>query len=260
MLGFFLVVNANVQRAHGALGGVGGAGGVSSRDDATPAQVEGDRRSWSTRSGLAAAQSVRHRRQTAAARFRQDFPELGRTGRQLERNPFPASFDVRLTPDVRRPGTPSTRSPTTLGVAAGRRRRALRPPLAGPAERRDHASCAAIGLVIVVLLALASALTVANVVRLAAHARREEIEIMQLVGAPLDLRARARSSLEGVLQGGAGALVAIVASERRCSPLGRARYGASVSEAVGLGAITFLPVELSLILLFGGMLLGCLGG
>ena len=35
------------------------------------------------------------------------------------------------------------------------------------------------------LLALAAALTVANVVRLAAHARRDEIEIMQLVGAPL---------------------------------------------------------------------------
>ena len=33
-------------------------------------------------------------------------------------------------------------------------------------------------------LAVAAALTVANVVRLAANARRDEIEIMQLVGAP----------------------------------------------------------------------------
>ena len=42
--------------------------------------------------------------------------------------------------------------------------------------------------------------------------------------------------------------------------VGRAKYGAPLAEAVGLGTITFLPVELSLILLFGGMLLGSLGG
>ena len=113
-------------------------------------------------------------------------------------------------------------------------------------------------LVIVVLLAVASALTVASVVRLAAHARRDEIEIMQLVGAPLTY-VRGPLVLEGVLQGGAGACVAIVGLSVLFA-LGRAKYGASVSEAVGLGAITFLPVELSLILLFGGMLLGSLGG
>ena len=60
------------------------------------------------------------------------------------------------------------------------------------------------------LLAIASALTVANVVRLAAHARRDEIEIMQLVGAPLAY-VRGPLVLEGVMQGGAGAIVAIVA-------------------------------------------------
>ena len=41
---------------------------------------------------------------------------------------------------------------------------------------------------IVALLAIASAMTVANVVRLTASARRDEIEIMQLVGALLHLR------------------------------------------------------------------------
>ena len=33
-----------------------------------------------------------------------------------------------------------------------------------------------------------------------------------------------------------------------------------MAEAVGLGAITFLPVELWIILLLGGMLLGSVGG
>ena len=59
-----------------------------------------------------------------------------------------------------------------------------------------------VGLLIVTLLAIAAALTVANVVRLAAHARRDEIEIMQLVGAPLAY-VRGPFVAEGVLQGGA---------------------------------------------------------
>jgi cell division transport system permease protein len=115
-----------------------------------------------------------------------------------------------------------------------------------------------IGIIIVGLLALASALTVANVVRLAAHARRDEIEIMQLVGAPFTY-IRGPLVLEGVLQGGAGALVAM-ASLAVLFAVARARYGSGVAESVGLGSITFLPVELSVVLLLGGMLLGCIGG
>ena len=105
------------------------------------------------------------------------------------------------------------------------------------------------------LLAIAAALTVANVVRLAAHARRDEIEIMQLVGAPLAY-VRGPFVAEGVLQGGAGALVAIVAlwaAVRRGHAPGTAR---SALGGLGLATLTFLPFELSLILLLGGMLLG----
>ncbi len=40
----------------------------------------------------------------------------------------------------------------------------------------------------------------------------------------------------------------------------RARFGTIAAEALGLGSITFLPVELCVLLLLGGMLLGCLGG
>ncbi len=97
-----------------------------------------------------------------------------------------------------------------------------------------------------------------NVVRLAAHARRDEIEIMQLVGAPLRY-VRGPLVLEGVMQGGAGAIVAILSLAALFAAV-RARYGATVAEAVGLGSITFLPAELWVVLLLGGMLLGCLGG
>ena len=66
-----------------------------------------------------------------------------------------------------------------------------------------------VGLVVVLVLVVAVALTVANVVRLACFARRDEIEIMQLVGAPLTY-VRGPFVLEGVLQGGFGALSALV--------------------------------------------------
>ncbi len=61
-----------------------------------------------------------------------------------------------------------------------------------------------IGLALGTLLAVAAALTVANVVRLALYARRDELDIMQLVGAP-PVYVRGPFVMEGVLQGGVGA-------------------------------------------------------
>jgi cell division transport system permease protein len=113
-------------------------------------------------------------------------------------------------------------------------------------------------LVIVALLAIAAALTVANVVRLAAYARRDEIEIMQLVGAPFAF-IRGPFIAEGVLQGGVGALLAI-ASLWAVFMLGKGWYGQMALEGLGLTSLVFLPVGAVLALLAGGMLLGCVGG
>jgi cell division transport system permease protein len=115
-----------------------------------------------------------------------------------------------------------------------------------------------VGLVIVALLGIAAALTVANVVRLAAYARRDEIEIMQLVGAPFSF-IRGPFVAEGILQGGVGALVAI-ASLWAVFMIGRGWYGRMALEGLGLTTVVFLPVGAVLGLLAGGMLLGCLGG
>ena len=79
-------------------------------------------------------------------------------------------------------------------------------------------------------------------VRLAAAAREDEIEIMQLVGAPLAY-IRGPFVVEGVLQGGVGALLAVlllwVPSRRPTRDT-----APHAAQAVGLGAITFLPFEL----------------
>ena len=65
------------------------------------------------------------------------------------------------------------------------------------------------GFALAALLVFAAALTVASVVRLALFARREEIHIMQLVGAPIAY-IRGPFVVEGLIQGGLGAIVALI--------------------------------------------------
>jgi cell division transport system permease protein len=254
VLGFFLIVNTNVRRLTERWG-ESAEFAVYLRDDITKPQLEAVQ-SLIASSGLSAARQYVSKEQ-AAERFGKDFPDLGATAGKLSRNPFPASVDVRLRPEVRTAeeavDTLAKALSSQPGVTDVRYDRRWLTRLNGVIT-----FVRSIGLVIVALLALASALTVANVVRLAAHARRDEIEIMQLVGAPLAY-VRGPLVLEGVMQGGAGAIVAILALGLLFS-VARARYGAAVADAVGLGAITFLPVELWIILLLGGMLLGSVGG
>lgn len=254
VLGFFLVVNANVQRV-AARWAEAAEMSVFLKDDASAADLQMVDELVAA-SGLAAERQYVSKAD-ALTRFRQEFPDLAPATARLERNPFPASFEVRLRPEAQRAGEAVDGLAATLsGVAGVAEVRYDRRWLS-----RLNAAIrvvGGIGALIVTMLALAAALTVANVVRLAAYARRDEIEIMQLVGAPLAY-VRGPFIAEGVLQGGAGALLAIV-TLAVVFTLGRARYGSMAAEALGLGAITFLPIELCLLLLAGGMLLGCLGG
>ena len=81
---------------------------------------------------------------------------------------------------------------------------------------------------------------------------------MELVGAPLSF-VRGPFVVEGILQGGAGALLAMILLWVLFAAA-NARYGDVVAQTIGLGAITFLPLSLSLVVIAGGMLLGCIGG
>jgi cell division transport system permease protein len=114
------------------------------------------------------------------------------------------------------------------------------------------------GAVIVAMLGVAAAMTVANVVRLAAAARRDEVEIMQLVGAPFAY-VRGPFVAEGILQGGAGAILALTALGAAFYAV-RMRFGDTAAQALGGPGLTFLSVPFILALLLGGMALGCVGG
>ena len=254
VLGFFLIVNANVQRVAARWGDAAELS-VFLKDDV-------NERSLKMIDDLIAGSGLAVERQyvsksDAMTRFRQEFPDLAPATARLERNPFPASFEVRLRQEAQGAEEAVGNLATTLsglpGVADVRYdRRWL--------SRLNAAMrfVGGVGALIAGLLAVASALTVANVVRLAAYARRDEIEIMQLVGAPLTY-VRGPFVMEGVLQGGVGALLAIGCLALAFTAV-RARYGPLATQALGLPSIMFLPVELSMLLVLGGMLLGCLGG
>jgi cell division transport system permease protein len=247
VLGFFLMVNANIQRIIGRWS--------DSAELAVYLKVAmiGD---LLQKSGVAAG--VQYLSKDDAKReFARDFPDLAAAAAGLDRNPFPASFAVRLNAQAQSaPAAVDNLSATIGGIAGVADVRYDRTWLS-----RLNATVRAIrgaGLAIVLLMAIASAMTVANVVRLAAMSRRNEIEIMQLVGAPFAY-IRGPFIAEGLIQGGMGALFAIVLLLAAFAAI-RARFGTALAEAVGLMGVAFVPAQLVLLLVAGGMALGCLGG
>jgi len=190
----------------------------------------------------------------ALARFKKTFSDLTSTLDGLGENPLPASFEVQLLGGAD--------SVVDLLVAELRQ-------LPGVADVRYDREwlarlVAAINVVRVVggvlgtLLTVAAALTVANVVRLGLYARRDELDIMELVGAP-SAYVRGPFVMEGTLQGGLAALAALAALGVVFLAL-RGRYLVPLAQAINLSAVRFLPVELCVLLVAGGMLVGCIGG
>jgi cell division transport system permease protein len=254
VLGFSLVVNTNLQRIVGRWAEAAELS-IFLKDDITREQIAAID-DLIAKSGLAGERQFISK-QDAIKRFSEDFPDLAPTAQALEQSPFPASFDVKLNQRARDAGAAVDTLATTLGGTSGvadvryDRRWLSRVNSAVRLVR-------GVGLLVIMMLAVAAALTVANVVRLAAYARRDEIEIMQLVGAPFAY-IRGPFVAEGLLQGGAGALLAMTLLWF-VFLAGRARFGQMATEGLGVGTLTFMPVGLWLLILGGGMLLGCIGG
>lgn len=254
VLGFFLMVNANLQRIIGRWSDSAELA-VYLRDDAQPPQIA-TINELLTKSGLASSVTLVSK-DDARKEFARDFPDLASATTALERNPFPASFAVRLNAAAQSAPAAVENLTATLtsagGVADVRYDRTWIARLNGTVR-----VIRGVGLAIILLLAVASALTVANVVRLTAMARRNEIEIMQLVGAPFAY-IRGPFIAEGLIQGGLGALAAIVLLLVTFAGV-RARFGTMMGDAVGLTGVAFVPTQILLLLVVGGMALGCLGG
>jgi len=253
VLGGFLVVTANLDRL-GAEWGRAAELSVYLNDEVSPEQRRAVDAALASSDVVASREYVS--KADALTRFRQTFSDLSRALDGLGGNPLPASIEARLRagPD------------TSAAVDALAARLQQMPGVADVRYDRQWLArlmsaigvVRGVGLVLGAVLTVAAALTVANVVRLALYARRDELEIMQLVGAPQAF-IRGPFVMEGVLQGGAGALLALAALGVAFLAL-RGRYLVPLASAINISSVRFLPVELCVLLVVGGMAVGCLGG
>jgi cell division transport system permease protein len=252
VLGGFLLVTSNLDRLV-ARWTAAAEFSVYFRDAATPQERDAVDRVLASSGVVAARESVT--KDAAIERFRRDFPNLATTTSNLDPNPFPASVEVRLRPAA------DSDEVARLAAQIGQ--------LPGVADVRYDRQWISrvmttvtlvrgIGVLLAVVLIVAACLTVANVVRLALFARLDEVRIMALVGAPLGYL-RGPFVVEGLLQGGLGALVAI--GLLYAGFLAAAwRYGDALASLIGSESVTFLSASLTGLLIAGGMAVGCLGG
>jgi cell division transport system permease protein len=253
VLGAFWLVTSNIERLAAELSRTAEMS-IYLADDATAEQRQAIEEAF-TSSGVAAGFEYVSKDE-ALRRFRQTFADVAPVVATLGDNPLPASYEVRLAAEA---------GANAALDGVGRRLRAM-PGVADVRYDREWldrlltavAVVRTAGVVLGIVLTLAAALTVANVVRLALYARRDEIEIMQLVGAP-PAYIRGPFVMEGVLQGGAGALVSLAVLAALYVGL-RGRYLMPLAEAINLSAVRFLSPGLCAALLVGGMVVGCIGG
>jgi len=253
VLGGFLIATANLQRL-GAEWSSAAEMSVYLDDQITDAQRS------AIEAALAPSEIVASReyvsKGTALSRFKETFSDLAGSIETLGNNPLPASYEVRLKAGpASEAGVDAlgAKLQATSGVADVRYDRQWLSRLMSAIN-----VIRGVGLLIGSVLTVAAALTVASVVRLALHARRDEIEIMQLVGAPTAY-VRGPFVMEGVIQGGVGALVALIVLAIAFFAL-RGLYLVPLAAAMNMSSIRFLPAELAVLLVVGGMAVGCLGG
>jgi cell division transport system permease protein len=175
---------------------------------------------------------------------------------QLPRNPLPASLEVTPTPEAATPDG-------TRGLVLRLTEMSEVDEVQGGAEWVESLAqwqrlFELTGLGVGAVLALAAILTVTTATTLVLHARRDEMEVMRLVGAT-EAVIRLPLLLQGMTQGLLGAalaLAALVAAHAVFAP----RLESLLTLTLGLARAVFLSPIQMLLLLAGGAMLGAFGG
>jgi cell division transport system permease protein len=222
-------------------------------DGLSAEQVEALVRTAHTVEGVQSARIVS--KQEALERFRSGVGQGSALLEGLGENPLPASLELTLTPDQRSAAGMARVVGSLQGLAGVSELASGQDWVEG--YLRALALLRGIGWGLGLILALATLLIVANTIRLAVFARRDELEILALVGAS---RAFVNGPflLEGLLQGaaaGAVALALLYALFRLVLP------GFEFGLALLLGGVAprfFQPHEMAA-LVAGGAALGFVG-
>ena len=194
-------------------------------------------------------------REQALDTFRAQFPSEERLLSGLGDNPFPASLVIKVSPAYR--SSEQVRELVQKLNALSETEEVLYSQ-----DWIENLAVAlrylkALGLGIGTVLAASMVTILANTIRLTLHARRDEIEIMKLIGATTAF-IKTPFVLEGALLGGAGALCSLF--------LLRTLFGLAEAKLAlkgtfwGIGrGLVFLPDRVTVAFLLLGVMLGCLG-
>ena len=192
----------------------------------------------------------------ASAKFAADFPDLKAILLNLNANPFPASIEASL----KDPGLPTE---TILQFIAEVKKNAGVEDVQFNREWADKIRslgrlAEAVGLFLGGILVLASFFIISNVIKLNVLARKNEIEILRLVGAT-NTFIRIPFLFEGVLMGVAGSALSllVVLILIKLFPLYLGSSLGALQEIVGF---RYLTLAQALGLVLGGGSVGLLGG
>jgi cell division transport system permease protein len=192
-------------------------------------------------------------RDQALARFRSLFRDLQTLPDDLGENPFPASIEATL-----RPGRESPDEVKRL-VAAFEKAPGVEEVQYDLLWIQRLATAIrlvrGVGALLGGILVLAGVFTISNVIRLTVYARQDELDIMRLVGAT---RAYVKGPfvVEGLIQGGLGGLISVGLLWAAFRVL--AKDALAASDLLGR-AVVFLPLDVCLFIVAGGMAVGVIG-
>lgn len=204
VVGLFLLAAHNLQRA---LSTIEERVEVVAylRDDIRQVDLDALRETLSTMEGVEAVSYFS--KEEALERAVRDLPEISDASSGLEVNPFPASLEVRFLPEGR------TTEAVEAVAAAAQAFPAVEDVRYGREWVERLFSLRRIGgvtaLVLGIAFAASAALIIGTAIRIAVHARREEIFVMRLVGARDALIWRP-FLLEGAASGLLGGLLALL--------------------------------------------------
>jgi len=173
----------------------------------------------------------------------------------LDENPLPASLEIHLLPEARTADAIGILTASLDGLPGIDELAQGQEWIEGYARAVSLVRAGALGISIV--LGMAALLIVANTIRLAVYARRDELEILALVGASRTF-VRVPFLLEGTLQGLLGGLIALFVVYGAFElVLPQIRFGLEL--VLGRAELRFFSVAESIWLVASGSGLGLLG-
>jgi cell division transport system permease protein len=224
------------------------------REEPPPARVDDLLRQVE---GVSGVQRVRYvSKKEALESLKRSLGSQADVAEQLPRNPLPASVEI----------TPHPEAATPDGTRELVQRLAALPEVEEVQSGAQWVEGLAqfqrlfelVGLGVGAVLALAAILTVTTATTLVLHLRRDEMEIMRLVGAT-EAVIRLPRLFQGMAQGLLAAVLALAVLEAVYA-LAAPRLEPLLPVTLGLERVAFLSLPQMLALISGGALLGAVGG